>query len=249
MAMTRAESALATRRRMVKAAYDQFCAQGYAGTTVASVAQAAGVAVPTIYYTFGTKAALLSEALGAAVLGFDHWRQPPPDPEIDDLLPWHHWWADFQAAPTSDAALKILLLNGAKTLQRVGPLSAALQGAASDPEAAEVVRVAEQRRLQAYREALRVVAAKPGGLREGMTLSRSTDIMMVLFSSDVYQALRAGRRWSAARCTEFLLELVQGQLLPSPSGSWAGSNGAIADRSHDGREPGQEQGAHGGGSS
>ncbi len=63
--------------------------------------------------------------------------------------------------------------------------------------------MAEQRRLQAYREALRVVAAKPGGLREGMTLSRSTDIMMVLFSSDVYQALRAGRRWSAARCTEF----------------------------------------------
>jgi AcrR family transcriptional regulator len=217
MATTRAERALATRRRMVKAAYDQFCAQGYAGTTVASVARAAGVAVPTIYYTFGTKAALLSEALGAAVVGFDHWRQPPPDPEIDELLPWHHWWVDFQAAPTADAALEIFLRNGAETHERVGPLSPALTGAAGDPEAAEIARVAEQRRLQAYSEALRVVAAKPGGLREGLTLSRATDILMVLFSSDVYQAFRAGRGWSAALCTEFQVELVKGQLLgPSP---------------------------------
>jgi AcrR family transcriptional regulator len=204
---------------MVKAAYDQFCAQGYAGTTVASVAQAAGVAVPTVYYTFGTKAALLNEALGAAVVGFDRWRQPPPDPEIDELLPWHLWWADFQAAPTSEAALGIFLRNGAETHERVGPLSPALTGAAGDPEAVEVVRVAEQRRQEAYREALRVVAAKPGGLREGLTLSGATDILMVLFSSDVYQALRAGRGWSGARCTEFLAELVRGQLLgPSPQG-------------------------------
>ena len=32
----------------------------------------AGVAVPTIYYTFGTKAALFGDALGAAaIVGFD----------------------------------------------------------------------------------------------------------------------------------------------------------------------------------
>ena len=210
---TRAERALATRRRMVKAAYDQFCAHGYAGATVVSIARAAEVAVPTIYYTFGTKAALLAEALGAAVLGFDHWRQPPPDPEIGELLPWHRRWEDFRAAPTSDAALEIFLVNGSRTLQRVGALSPALQGAASDPEAAEVVRVAEQRRQVAYREALRVVAAKPGGLRKGSTLAGATDILMVLFCSDVYQALRAGRGWSAARCTEFLVELVKAQLL------------------------------------
>ena len=62
---TRAERALATRRRMVKAAHDLFCTNGYSGTTINAVAKEAGVAVPTLYYTFGTKAALLSEALGA----------------------------------------------------------------------------------------------------------------------------------------------------------------------------------------
>jgi AcrR family transcriptional regulator len=56
---------------MVKAAYEHFCRSGYLGTVISAVAQDAGVAVPTIYYTFGTKANLLEEALGAAIVGFD----------------------------------------------------------------------------------------------------------------------------------------------------------------------------------
>ena len=44
--------------------------------SVPSPAQA-GVAVPTVYYTFGTKAALLDESLGAAIGGFDRWPVPP----------------------------------------------------------------------------------------------------------------------------------------------------------------------------
>ena len=46
---------------MVKAAYKLFCENGYLGTTIRAVADDAGVAVPTVYYTFGTKAALLGE--------------------------------------------------------------------------------------------------------------------------------------------------------------------------------------------
>ena len=98
---TRADKALATRRRMVNAAYDQFCANGYLGTTITAVAKGAGVAVPTIYYTFGTKARLLDEALGAAIAGFDRWHEPPLDPSIEELLPWHRWWTDFQFSPIS----------------------------------------------------------------------------------------------------------------------------------------------------
>ena len=110
---SRAERTLATRRRMVLAAYDHFCANGYLGTTISAVADRAGVAVPTVYYTFGTKAALLGESLGAAVVGFDLWREPPPEPiDIVDLLPWHSWWADFEAAATSAEALDIFITHG-----------------------------------------------------------------------------------------------------------------------------------------
>src|SRR4051812_8644361 len=100
-APTRTERTLATRRRMVKAAYQLFCRNGYIGTTINAVAKEAGVAVPTVYYTFGTKAALLAESMGAAIVGFDRWREPPPEPiDVVQVLPWHEWWADFAAAST-----------------------------------------------------------------------------------------------------------------------------------------------------
>ena len=91
--ISRAERTLATRRRMVLAAYDLFCANGYLGTTITAIAKEAGVAVPTVYYTFGTKAALLDESLGAAIADFDRWPEPSSGPvDITELLPWHGWW-------------------------------------------------------------------------------------------------------------------------------------------------------------
>ncbi len=198
---------------MVRAAYDLFCANGYLGTTIAAVAREAGVAVPTIYYTFGTKAVLLEETLGAAILGFDRWRQPPPDPQMVELLPWHAWWADFEAAPTSEDAFDVFFAHGVAILERAAPLVATLHGAAGDTEAADVLRVAEERRVQAYRETVRSIAAKPGGLRQGLTSAKATDILVVLFSAELYQSIRNGRGWSAARTAVFLRELLSAQLL------------------------------------
>lgn len=198
---------------MVRAAYDLFCANGYLGTTITAVAKEAGVAVPTIYYTFGTKAALLDEALGAAIVGFDRWRKPPPDPRIDELLPWHHWWEEFESSPTSYAAFDVFFTHGVGILERAAPLVATLHGASGDPDAAEVLRIAEERRVGAYRESIRVIAARPGGLRPGLTVAQATDILLVLFSADLYQSVRTGRGWSAKRTEAFLHQLLTTQLL------------------------------------
>jgi AcrR family transcriptional regulator len=198
---------------MVRAAYDLFCDRGYLGTTISEVANKADVAVPTIYYTFGTKAALLGESLGAAIVGFDRWREPPHDPATIDLLLSHQWWAEFQAAPTAEAAFDIFMSHGVGILERVSPLVAALQGAAGDPEAAEIVMVSERRRIESYRECIRVIAGKAGGLRPGLSQRRATDILVVLFSADLYQSIRAGRGWSAVRTTTFIHDLLATQLL------------------------------------
>src|SRR5262245_6712996 len=69
----RKEKALATRRRMLKAAYDAFCERGYAATTMNDIATRADVAVQTLYFTFHTKGAILEESVGAAIIGFDRW--------------------------------------------------------------------------------------------------------------------------------------------------------------------------------
>src|SRR5687767_15454664 len=75
------QRALVTRRRMLRAAYELFCERGYAATTMNLIAERASVAVQTLYFTFHTKAAILEEAVGAAVLGFDDW-----DPSAEAVL-------------------------------------------------------------------------------------------------------------------------------------------------------------------
>jgi len=86
-----------------------------------------------------------------------------------------------------------------------------------------VVRVAEQRRVEAYREVVKGVAGKPGGLRHGLTLIAATDVVVVLFSADLYHALRHGRAWSATRTAEFLRRILSAELLQLPGRS--GSSG------------------------
>ena len=65
----RRQRSLRTRARIVDAAARLFVDDGYVATTIEAVADAAGVAVQTVYYVFGTKRNLL-----AAVLDVTHRR-------------------------------------------------------------------------------------------------------------------------------------------------------------------------------
>src|ERR1700760_2871743 len=59
----------ATRARMIRAAYELFCADGHKATTMQRIADRAGVAVQTVYFTFHTKDELLQAVHEWAVLG------------------------------------------------------------------------------------------------------------------------------------------------------------------------------------
>ncbi len=211
---TRAEQTLATRRRMVAAGYRLFCSNGYLGTTMTAVATEAGVAVQTLYYTFHTKAELLGEALGAAVIGFDDWLKPPREPAaIDDLSRLLPWWAEFESTPDAATALRVFVRRGVEVLERAGPLVTALHGSTGDPDAAAVVALGEQRRVDTYRAAVETIGRKDGGLRRSVKVSDATDIVVALFSADVYHSLTSGRGWSRSRCERFFLEVLTSQLL------------------------------------
>ena len=199
---------------MVAAAYRLFCENGYLGTTMTAVAAEANVAVQTLYYTFHTKAQLFGEAVGAAVVGFDEWHQPSPEPiAIDDLAQMLTWWDEFESAPDSAGALKVFVHHGIDVLERVAPLVTALHGSAGDPDVVPVLLLGEERRVGSYRAVLRTIAAKKGGLRQGLTILEATDVLLVLFSAELYQALASGRGWPRARCERFFSELLATQLL------------------------------------
>lgn len=124
---------------------------------------------------------------------------------------------DFETAPTSHDALQVFIQRGAGILHRVAPLVPALHGTAGDPEAAEIVRSSDERRVASYREVVNVVASKPDGLRRALSKNAATDILIVLFSAEAYQGLLT-RGWSHRRCTTFFADLLASQLLtPSPA--------------------------------
>ena len=210
---SRKERALQTRRRMLHAAYRLFCSKGYVATTMEAIADEAGVAVQTLYFTFHTKGAILSETLAAAINGFEHWKGPLKEPfdaaETPKKLPW---WPAFDAEPDAHRALGILVEAGADILWRAGALASAVRGS-GDPDAIEVFEIGERRRVDSYREFVRVLSRKKGGLKPRLSLARATDIFVVLFSGPVYNDLHTGRGWSHGECRRFLLEVLTQQLL------------------------------------
>ncbi len=215
--MTRRERALATRRRMLAAAYRLFCAKGYVATTIEAIAAEAGVAVQTVYFTFHTKSAILAETVGAALTGFDSWTGAPPEPVdiVDVQRELLDWIGDFDAAPDAAAALAVYVHNGARMLARIAPLTATMHAAAGDRDSARVMEMAERRRVETFRDAIGVLADKPGGLRPGLSQQRATDIFLALFSADLYHAL-LDRGWSPDEGEDYLRSLLAEQLLGEP---------------------------------
>ena len=69
---SRRAASVQTRQRILDEALDRFVEVGYRGTTIAAVAQRAGVSVATVYELVGRKPAILRELMEQAISGSDH---------------------------------------------------------------------------------------------------------------------------------------------------------------------------------
>ena len=74
----RQAQAAQTRDDILAAAQEMFLDRGYARTTVANIAERAGVVVETIYRAFGGKAGLFKAVIEAAVADGRHAPRLPP---------------------------------------------------------------------------------------------------------------------------------------------------------------------------
>src|SRR4051812_18453773 len=68
-ATNRRAQAARTRERIIDAAFQHFFGEGYASTTIATIADDAGVSVDTIYKTFGGKTGLVRAIHARALAG------------------------------------------------------------------------------------------------------------------------------------------------------------------------------------
>ena len=51
------------------------------------------------------------------------------------------------------------------------------------------------------------------GCVQGVSVTAATDIVVVLFSAELYQAMAVGRGWSHRRCVGFFREVLTAQLI------------------------------------
>jgi AcrR family transcriptional regulator len=182
---TQKERALETRRQIIRSANEEFCANGYTGTTMRMVANRAGVAIQTVYFVFHTKAALLSEVFASAVLGDT---STPPD-KTD-------WFARATGGADPLRSLNEFVQGAAELLERTAALDAVVRTAAdTDPEVKAFHLHSEELRTAGYRSMVTSLDER-GFLRPGIDLDDTNDALLGMLGPGFYQSLRRDSGWA-----------------------------------------------------
>jgi AcrR family transcriptional regulator len=194
----RERHAAVTRAAILDAARRLFAQQGYAATAVRPIAEEAGVAVQTLYSTFGSKQGLLlalvdtvrdqarSQELGARMDQTDDPR------ELIDLA--------------ARIRRQVMELGG-------DIVATFREGAAGDAEVRAAYEVGQGRTREGVgRLCSRLEAV--GALRAGLTHKLAVDQVVAMFSAEIYEELTGPHsgwtpdeyeRWLAERLCEILL--------------------------------------------
>ncbi len=208
----RARKALATRNRVLDAAEALFLRNGYAATTIPTIAEQADVAVQTVYAVFGNKRSILNELLAARVVGDDDAVTPQFPARVRD----REEWQAIEREPDPHRQLALLAAFATQIGTRISGLYQVLGGAAgSDAEIADLYRNQQQARYKDQRRLARSLARK-GALRQGLTETTATDIMWTIANPNTHHALIGERQWTPAQYQAWLSHTLTCVLLPDP---------------------------------
>ena len=188
----RQEQARENRRRIVAAAQALFVDQGYGRTTIADIAEAAGVAVETVYAAFRNKPTLLHRAWDVAVGGDEQDVHVLDRPEMRAVL----------TEPDLATRFARFAIVNAAIMRRTARLRLAVQGAAgTDPAAAALLAEIDRARLEAMGVHARVGAAT-GQLTVPEVECR--DVLFATTDGSLWHNLVERRGWSDERYAAWL---------------------------------------------
>ncbi|HEY2668928.1 MAG TPA: helix-turn-helix domain-containing protein [Rugosimonospora sp.] len=198
----RAEKARATRRKIVEAARELFIERGYGATALQDIADRAGVAVQTIYFTFGNKRTLLKELGDITIAGDD-------EPVATVERPW---FREALAAGTAAEQLEGIVHGARGVLERLAPIAEVLRTAATvEPAVAALWRTDADPRFTVYETAAQALVTKPDA-RAGMSAEHAADVLFGLLSPELYLVLVRDRGWSPERWERWAYETLRAQL-------------------------------------
>jgi AcrR family transcriptional regulator len=197
----RADQAEQTRQRILESAFRLFADRGYAGTTIAAVAEDAGVSPETIYLSLGDKRGLLEGAIGMAITGAEE-RATRED----------SWWTTVAELPGAPERLDKMVEYSCRILARTRPIHAVIRGAADKEAFAAVLgRRLLHDRLTAQTE--RVGQYLGDDLRPGLSVDQAGQRYCVLASPELYHLLTVELGWTTDEHRTWLTELLKTELL------------------------------------
>jgi AcrR family transcriptional regulator len=176
-----------------------FVERGYAGTTVAAVADRAGVSPETIYLSLGGKRGLLEGVMDIA---------GPHGSVAEDDQRWHM----VAELPTASGRLDKMVEYSCRILARTRPIHAIIRGAADkEAFAAAMGRRLLQERLHNQTERIRNYL--DGHLRPGLSVEEAGERYCALASPDLYHLLTVELAWTPDHHRGWLTQLMRTQLL------------------------------------
>jgi AcrR family transcriptional regulator len=204
-ASRRREQARQTRDAILAAARARFLADGYAATTVARIADDAGVSVETIYKSFGGKPGLVRAIWERGLEGAG---AIPAERRSDEMR-----------SGATDAAT--IIERWSTFVTEIAPLAApilllARTAAAADAELAELLERAEDARVARMEHNARDLLER-GLLRPGIELDEARDILLAYSSAELYDLLVVRRGWPIERYGRFVAAGMKASLLPDGS--------------------------------
>ena len=197
----RQDGARRARAHILAVAEELFLRNGYAATTVASVATSAGVSAETIYKSFGGKPGMIRAIQQSGLEGTGS----VPAPERSDEL---------SAGATDPRAI---IRHWATLTTEVAPRAAPIallvrSAAATDPEMAGLLDEITIERLHRMRHNASRLADR-SWLRPGLTVERAGDILFAYTLPELYESLVVGRRWAINDFADFIYRALVAELL------------------------------------
>jgi AcrR family transcriptional regulator len=209
----RADHARETRRRVLAAAEALFLAQGYAGTTVAAVAELAGVSADTVYTALGGKRGLLEGVIAHEI----------DDPEDPAQVDQQRRRDEIGAVADPAERLRRLIALSCETLARTSPVHLVIRGAADGhPFAAELRARMLRRRLEIQRR--HVETHLGAALRGDRSVDAAARRYSALLCPELYHLLTTECGWTPDQYRAWVVDLLQHDLL---GGSGFPTNGTF----------------------
>jgi AcrR family transcriptional regulator len=200
----RQRQAADTRRRIFEAAQELFTRDGYVTTTIAAIAEHAGVAVQTVYASTKSKRDILKGILDLAISGEEE--------QVPVQASWR--WREIEAEPDPRTKLRELARLHRDICVREAPAFAIMADAAgSDPEIRTLMHDMADQRYQDHHRLAKTLH-QTGHLRPDLPSRRAADIMWALANEQTYLALVRDRRWSTHDYEGWLADQLIAALLP-----------------------------------